>query len=225
MPPDFLLLGDSHAGALKRAAEALNVSFTGGNLMAGKEMNDYFFRIDGNQFVLTSESASRLLAGYLRKGKLGQNLLDIEVPLLSTVGFNTHNFESAFRNQGLTIDAAENKRFISAACFEAVVDGARRGALEFYRALRQADRIVYAVLSPQRFAPEKAAVCRAFEVVMVRRLLALGVGIIDVRAETTDGEGVLLSKFEPEKTEDWVHANGDFGAIVIKKFRETLAAR
>jgi hypothetical protein len=189
------------------------------------EMNDYFFRIDGNEFVLLSEGKQRYLEKHLTKSGFKKNLFNITVPILSTVGFNTHNFESAFRNEGLTINPSEDKRFVSAACFEAVVDGARRGALEFYRALRQADRNVYAVLSPQRFAPEKAAVCRAFEAVMVRRLLALGVGIIDVRAETTDGEGVLLSKFEPEKTEDWVHANDDFGAIVIKKFRETLAAR
>ena len=56
------------------------------------------------------------------------------MPILSTVGFNTTRFASLFSLQ-LGLADTPDKQMISMGCFGAVVEAARRGALEFYDAL------------------------------------------------------------------------------------------
>ena len=220
MHTKFLLLGDSHINALARAAASLGFPCVGGYLGAGRLLNDYFFAVEGGAFKPLVPAMAARLAGFLETGGLGTDLLRVNVPVLTTIGFNTHNFEAAFRREKLAMGEMEGDDFISLACFEAAVEGARRGALEFYRTLIAAGKTIYAIPSPQRFSKGSIAVCRAFENVLLRRLSELGVQIVDVREATTRNDGRLLEKFESDREGDFVHANQAFGEIVLRRFLE-----
>jgi len=220
MKPRFFIIGDSHAGTLMRAARALRLDFAGGSIMAGHYMNPDFFRIENGRFEILSDVGAPRLAKRLADGGLGDNLLDLDMPIISTIGFNAGSFASQFVLEGLAIAGTLGEKFISRACFESLVEDSRCGALEFYRALKQAGKTVYAVPGPQRFTKDRKIVFNAFDAIMTRRVSEMGVGIVDVRAETTDSDGVLLPQFA--STSDLVHANDAFGAVVFEKFFATL---
>lgn len=216
MNPRFFIFGDSHAGTLSRAAKALKLDFAGGSVMAGMYMDDTFCEVREGKFEMLSKLGTERLAKRLSDGGLGANLLDIDLPILATVGFNTANFCSRFCAQDLAIEGSPGTRFISSACFEAVVDGARRGPLAFYALLKAAGKTVYVVPSPQRYKDGHMGIGHAFEEVMERRMTALGVPLVDVRAETIGENGMLRHEFA--STLDRVHANDAFGALVIERF-------
>jgi hypothetical protein len=220
MKPRFFLLGDSHAGTLMRAARVLNLDFAGGSIMAGQYMNEAFFKIENGRFEILSELGAPRLAKRLAEAGLGDNLLDLDMPILSTIGFNAGSFAAQFLKEDFAITGSPGEKFISAACFAALVEDARCGALEFYRALKQAGKSVYAVPAPQRFGEDEKTVFQAFDAIMIRRVSEMGVGIVDVRAETTGSNGVLLPEFA--SSSDRVHANDAFGEIVFAKFFEML---
>jgi hypothetical protein len=221
MNPKFYIFGDSHSGTLMRAARTLSLDFAGGSIMAGHYMNDTFCAVEDGQFRMLTDIGRERVAYRLKLDGLGPNLLDIDLPFLTTVGFNTTNFFGEFKNDNLAILGTPEGTLISRDCFAAVVRARRRGALGFYAALKQAGKTVHAVLSPQRFSDEQKPVCREFETVMMRRLNELGVPIVDVRAETTDENGVLRPEFA--STIDRVHANDAFGAVVFEKYFRMLA--
>jgi hypothetical protein len=188
--------------------------------MAGMYLNDPFFKIEDGNFTMLSELGVERLSFRLNAAALGPNFLDVNMPILSTVGFNTTNFPTLFRKRNLAIGDSSSGQLISDACFEAVVEGSRGGALEFYRAMTQAGKTIFAVLSPQRFDQASLTICKGFEDVMSRRVTDIGVRIVDVRAETTDDRGILLPQYA---SDDPVHANLAYGAIVLRKFEEMRA--
>lgn len=221
MKPRFFIIGDSHAGTLMRAARRLRLDFAGGSIMAGHYMNEAFFRIENGRFEVLLEKGVPRLAKRLAEAGLGDNLLDLDMPILSTIGFNTGVFTGRFLNEGLAIAGSPGEKFISAACFETLVEDTRCGALEFYRVLKQAGKTVYAAPAPQRFDRDRETVFKAFDAVMIRRMSEMGVGVVDVRAETTGRDGVLRPEFASSR--DRVHANDAFGEIVFAKFFEMLS--
>jgi hypothetical protein len=221
MKPRFFIIGDSHAGTLTRAARALDLDFAGGSIMAGHYMNKGFFKIANGRFEILSELGAPRLAKRLAEGGLGDNLLDLDMPILSTVGFNAGSFAAQFVKEGLAIAGGLGEKFISRACFEALVEDSRCGALEFYRALMRAGKTVYAVPAPQRLDKDGKIVFKSFEAIMIRHVSAMGVGIVDVRAETTGSDGVLLPQYASSR--DRVHANDAFGEVVFGRFFEMLS--
>jgi hypothetical protein len=219
MPAKFFIFGESHSGRLLRAARGLRLEFDGGSVMAGEHFHTPFFSVADGRFEMLAELGKERLAKRLSDAGLS-NLWDVDVPFLSTVGFNTTNFSNAFDREGFASAPVRGRRTVSHACFDAVVKSARAGALAFYAALRDAGKRVYAVPSPQRFPENQIELCRAFEAVMIREVTALGVTMVDVRAETTDARGILRPEYAYEQ--DHVHANDAFGEIVLRKFGEML---
>lgn len=221
--PRFFLIGDSHSGTIMRAADAMGADYCGGSIMAGKYMNDHFCKVEDGMFSIFVEMGQERLDKRLSNAGLSANLLDVELPILSTIGFNTKLFVTQFTREGLAIAGSAGERFLSAACFRATVLGSRRGALEFYRLLRVAGKTVHAALAPQRFTAQEAVIARAFDRVMIEALAAMGVGVIDTRAATTDEDGVLRPKFAAADSDDRVHGNNRFGRLVIETFNAALS--
>ena len=220
----FFLFGDSHAGPLMRAAESMDLGFAGGSIMAGKHMNDPFFAVKDGVFEMLTELGRERLAIRLERAGLDENLLALDMPFLCTLGFNTHSFYSSFREErDFAVRGSQGKWFVTAACFEAVVTGARQGTFAFYAALCDAGKDVYAVRSPQRFDAKQAPVWKAYEDIVAGKLAAMGVKIVDVRAETTDENGALRPEFASADPKDRVHANNDYATIVLKRFEEMLS--
>jgi hypothetical protein len=232
MQPEFLIIGDSHSSALRQAANQLGISCAGGFLVPGRFMNDYFFRVRDGRFELLDTSsqwgsfASSKLERHLLEAGGADNFFDLKMPILSTIGFNTHNFVRFFNRENLTIEAENSGQFLSEATFGAAVKGARRGGLEFYRTLTAMGKTVYAVPSPHRFPNEAFGnIFRNFERVMLKELSDMGVGIVDVRAETTDKASLLLPKYVTERPGDAQHGNAAYGAVVLQKFLAMLPSR
>lgn len=221
--PRFFLIGDSHSGTIMRAANAMGADYCGGSIMAGKYMNDHFCKVEDGVFSIFVEMGQARLDKRLSDAELPPNLLDVELPILSTIGFNTKLFVSLFTREGLAIAGSAGERFLTAQCFRALVLGARRGSLEFYRLLRGAGKSVHVALSPQRFTKEEAVVARAFDRIMIAEVAAMGVGVIDTRAATTDADGVLRPKFASLDPDDRVHGNNRFGKLVIDTFNAALS--
>ncbi|MFE2139501.1 hypothetical protein ACFW9X_41060 [Streptomyces sp. NPDC059466] len=85
----FLLLGDSHAGPLGRAARAAGLPFLGGPIGAGREFNADFFDLRGGDVVFRKEEAERLYRAFLEE--LGVPGLDrLTIPLVATFGLSAH---------------------------------------------------------------------------------------------------------------------------------------
>ncbi len=118
----------------------MNLDFAGGSIMAGHHMNEGFFKIADGRFEMLSELGAPRLTKRLVDAGLGDNLLGLDMPILSTIGFNTHNFVWRFLKEDLAFAGSRGEKVISRACFEALVEDARCGALEFYRALKQAGK-------------------------------------------------------------------------------------
>lgn len=220
--PKFFIFGDSHAGTLMRAARTLGLDFAGGSIMAGMYLNDPFFDVCDGCFVMKTDLGAERLNFRLTEAGLGENFLDVDMPILSTVGFNATNFSGPFISSDFAIEDGPVKRLLSMACFRAVVEASRQGAIEFYRALTQEKKNVFAVLSPQRFTRDNFATCKAFNKTMVDLVSAMGVKIIDVSAETTGPDGILLPEFG--SSQDHAHGNDAFGTVVFRRFSEMLAS-
>lgn len=220
--PKFFIFGDSHAGTIMRAAKSLELDFAGGSIMAGMYLNDPFFDVRDGRFVMKTKMGRERLRTRLEDSDLDRNFLNVDMPILSTVGFNATNFSGPFLNSEFAVQNMPGKRLISQACFRAVVEASRQGALEFYRALVREKKNVFAVLSPQRFTQDNFAVCQAFNETMVDLVSSLSVEIVDVSAETTGGGGSLLPEFA--NPDDHVHGNDAFGTAVLRKFSEMLAS-
>ena len=79
--------------------------------------------------------------------------------------------------------------------------------------------------SPQRFNQDQVRRSgKAYEDVVVKRLTAMGVHIVDIRAETTDSRGALRPEFASVEPNDQIHANDNYARIVLDRFAEMLDA-
>lgn len=213
-PARFLLLGDSHAGPVGRAAQAAGIPFQGGPIGAGREFTDSFFIPGGTDVVFRAPEAEQYYRGFL--DALGAACLaDLGVPLVATFGFSAH-FVATLENWEIyrDRDGSFPPGFLSGPLFDGIVRAAVRDALAFYRHARALGLRVLAVLPPQR-VPGQAdpAVFMAAQETVRRAVAALDVEIVDLRARTTDAAG--LQRPELCEANDEIHGNLAFGRIIL----------
>jgi hypothetical protein len=211
----FLLLGDSHAGAIGRAARRAGTPFVGGPMGAGRDFNiDFFERRDGDVAFRKAE-AETLYRRFL--GDLGAaRLAEIGVPLVATFGFSIHFFATT-ENWDIyrSADGTLTPDFLSSRLFDAIVGAMARDAVAFYaQALALRLRVV-AVMPPQRVPvlSDPAVFVAAQEVVRMR-VAALGVEIVDVSGLSAAGPG--RQKLEFCEADDPLHGNVAFGGLVLE---------
>lgn len=223
----FFLIGNSHAICLAVAARKKRIPFHGGPLTAGEAVSGPACSVEGGRFRLLDPTRETKLREYLDRFSRGIDLLDIGHPIVSTFGFNTQEFIRRMRCVELSyeFDDRPGAPHVSRQAFDAIVTCARTRAIDFYRALRERGLTVYCLCPPQRFALEDVALGRAFEGIVMSRIAALGVHLIDVRARTMDADGLLREEFLPARRDDRVHANAAFGAIVIDQLVDEIGWR
>ncbi|QWF85165.1 hypothetical protein [Amycolatopsis sp. CA-230715] len=215
-PARFLLLGDSHAGPIGRAAKAARIPFHGGPLGAGREFNAEFFDASDADVAFRGADAERHYRDFL--GELGiTRLADLGVPLVSTFGFGVH-FVATKENWTVYRgrDGAFPPGFLTSGLFDDIVVAHARGALRFYRHARSFGIRVLAVLPPQRVPPlSDAAVFQAAQDTLASALTGSGVEIVDLRARVTDESGAQ----RPElcETGDPIHGNLAFGRLLLDR--------
>lgn len=187
------------------------------HILSGRKFQRPFFAIKDGRIMLRPRRRTQSL---LDLNETMDGSCDPSLPFLSTAGFNTHALAKNFAKKGFCLEPQRKGQFVSSACFDAIVDGASAEVMKFYRALLKRGRHVYAVYSPQRFDPAWAFVARQFEAIFSRKLRGIGVVIVDVRAETTDKNGILQKRYC--KLSDGIHANEKFGALVVRRFLEMI---
>ncbi|WP_181799062.1 hypothetical protein [Kitasatospora acidiphila] len=217
-PARFLLLGDSHAGPIGRAARAAGLPFDGGPLGAGREFTDDFFEPRDADVVFRSPEAEQHYRGFLR-GLQATELGAVAVPVVSTLGLSAHFVATADNWQIYRGPNGLMPGFLSSALFGDIVRASVRAALAFYRHALGLGLRVLAVMPPQRVpAHADPLVFMAAQDVIREALTGLGVEMVDLRARTTDEHGFQRPELcEPD---DAIHGNLAFGRLILAELLE-----
>ncbi|MFJ9539247.1 hypothetical protein ACIRPX_18555 [Streptomyces sp. NPDC101225] len=217
-PARFLLLGDSHAGPIGRAARQSGIPFQGGPIGAGREFTDRFFTTrdtpGGTDVVFRSDEAEEHYRRFLQE--LGVDVLaGLGVPLVATFGFCAH-FVALRENWDLYRDrsGAVPPGFLAAPLFGAIVRAVVRDALGFYEHAVGLGLRVLAVMPPQRIPGQSdPAVFMAAQERIRLAVSQRGVEVVDLRGRTTGPDG--LQRPELCEADDEIHGNLAFGRIVL----------
>ncbi|MEV7320213.1 hypothetical protein [Streptomyces sp. NPDC093970] len=212
-PARFLLLGDSHAGPIGRAAKQAGIAFHGGPIGAGREFTAEFFDVRGADLVFRKPEADRYYRLFL--DELGiSGLGGLTVPLVSTLGFSAHFVATRENWQIYRARGAFPPGFLGSGQFDDVVRAMTRGALDFYRLAHELGLRVLAVMPPQR-VPEHSdpEVFSAAQDTIREALLGIGTEIVDLRARCTDGTG--FQRPELCEANDTIHGNLAFGRMIL----------
>ncbi|WP_030370105.1 hypothetical protein [Streptomyces rimosus] len=210
----FLLLGDSHAGPVGRAAKAAGIPFSGGPIGAGRDFNAEFFDARGTDVVFRKAEADAHYRRFL--DELGiAGLGELTVPLVCTFGFSAHFIATTenwriYRVRG----GGFAPGFLESPLFEDLVRATVRDALAFYAHARELGLRVLAAMPPQRVPGLSSPdVFMAAQDVVRRAVTALGVEVVDLRERVTDGTG--LQRPELCEPNDVIHGNLAFGRLIL----------
>ncbi|MEV6613198.1 hypothetical protein AB0N31_04810 [Streptomyces sp. NPDC051051] len=210
----FLLLGDSHADCIGRAARAADLPFAGGPVGSGRDFLGPFCNIDGTGIAFRADSAQQLYREFL--DTLGaRTLAELTVPLVCTFGLSAHTVATR-QNWDVHRDRHGDvpDRFLHSRLFAGLVTATVRGALAFYEHTAALGLRVLAPLPPQR-VPEMSdpRVFFAAQDVIAAELAARGVETVDLRPRVTDDHGRQRPVFC--RQDDTIHGNDAFGRLVV----------
>jgi hypothetical protein len=213
-PARFLLLGDSHAGPIGRAAQQAGIAFQGGPIGAGRDFTSDFFRPSADDVVFTKADSEQYYRGFLKE--LGASCLGrVNVPLVTTFGLCAHFLATAenwriYRRRDGSYDPA----FLTGRLFDAIVRVMVGDALAFYRHTTGLGLRTLAVLPPQRvpvFSDQR--IFFAAQDTVRRAITDLGVEVVDTREQATRPDG--LQRPELCETNDEIHGNLAFGRLIL----------
>ncbi|WKV86238.1 hypothetical protein LJJ44_10590 [Pseudomonas sp. B24_DOA] len=214
--PRFLLLGDSHARVIGKAAQARELPLSGGPLGTGRDFAVDFFSLTRHDVVFRDVEMERLYRQALEPFEVPQ-LAKVGVPLVSTIGLSLHYLATAPNwTCYQTPDGEFDEGFLSGPLFESIIDTLSRPALAFYEQARALNLKVFAVLPPQR-VPELSdpRVFMAAQALLIERLQGLGIELIDVRAAANDELGFQLPAYC--EVDDPLHGNLAFGELIVEQ--------
>lgn len=213
-PVRFLLLGDSHAGVIGRAAAAAGLPVCGGPIGAGRDFNAEFFDVRDDDIVFRDPEIDELYRGF--RAELGvAGLGDIGIPLVCTFGLSAHFFATienwhVYRVPGGGLAPG----FLASRLFDDIVCAMARDALVFYRYACERGLRVLAVMPPQRVPTlSDPVVFMAAQDTIARALTAIGVEVVDLRERVVDDTG--FQRLELSASDDAIHGNLAFGRIIL----------
>ncbi|SDQ31374.1 hypothetical protein [Pseudovibrio sp. Tun.PSC04-5.I4] len=214
----FLLMGDSHAGAIGRAAKETGIDLVGGPMGAGREFTAPFFDLDNGDLSFHSDYAEEMYRSFLKE--LGvASLQEVKIPVVATFGFALHFYATKenwdiYKGPNLTLSPA----FLESTLFAELIRSMARGAFDFYEALLGMGIEVFAVLAPQKVPDtSEALVFKAAQRALVAKAAELRLPLLDVRATTTDRNGWQSPAFSQEN--DPIHGNSAFGNAVLQALK------
>lgn len=215
-PARFLLLGDSHAGCVGRAARFAELPFVGGPLGSGRDFLGPFFDTDGADLTFRQTETERLYREFLDTLDV-RALAGLPVPLVCTFGLSAHTVATR-QNWDLYRDRHDTvpDTFLRSRLFADLVRATVRGALAFYDHAVALGLRVLAPLPPQRVpGMSDPGVFFAAQNVVADELTARGVELVDLRARVTVASGVQRPAFC--QADDTIHGNLAFGRLVVSE--------
>ncbi|MGW7548041.1 hypothetical protein ACWGKQ_44065 [Streptomyces sp. NPDC054770] len=214
VPARFLLLGDSHAGCVGRAAQQAELPFVGGPVGSGRDFLGPFLDSGDGDLLFRDAEAQRLVREFL--DALGvPGFAGLGVPLVCTFGLSAHTVAT---RQNWDIhrdrDGTVSEGFLRSGLFGDLVRASVRGALAFYDRAAALGVRVLALLPPQRVpGMSDPGVFFAAQDVIGAELAARGVELVDLRPRVTDGTGHQRAVFC--QADDTIHGNLAFGRLVV----------
>ncbi|MFI9530618.1 hypothetical protein [Micromonospora rosaria] len=213
-PARFLLLGDSHAGPIGRAAQAAGIGLAGGPLDISRRYPESFYDLGDGDVVFRKPATEQHYREFL--AVLGvARMADLRVPVVSTLGFGVH-VVAAVENWRIYRDDTGGfpPGFIGGGLFDEIITTYYGQTLDLYRHIRGMGVRVLGVMPPQRVPPEAdPEVFFAAQQCIRRELLRLGVEVPDLRSRVTDETG--FQRPELCDPDDFVHGNLAFGRLVL----------
>ncbi|WP_375463372.1 hypothetical protein [uncultured Methylobacterium sp.] len=222
---EFLLLGDSHALAIRDAASSRAVPIVGGMLEGGRNLNIAFHRRAGQDVVFDDPRVDVLYRDHL--ASLGIDRIgDLTIPLLCTVGMNIHYLSGMGFWDGLTLVDRPDARFLSYAALTETVRALISGALDFYGDVASMGLRTFSVLPPRR-TPNTSTNSRpdfflALEDIVGELVEQAGATVIDHRSVSLDDAGDLKAEFRHPNSSDDVHGSEAFGGLILSEMLERI---
>ena len=217
--PEFILIGDSHAGAIGKAARARGIPFTGGPIASGRAFFEPFCETRPRLRFLDPEVEE--MHQELRRLLGVACLSEASAPVLSTIGSGFHFpaarvLWEAFLTPGGSLEASVGESALVAEVLQRML----QPMLGFHEALLKTGLQVCFVLPPQRI-PDSAheALFQAVQSQAVAGLEDLGCQLLDLRTATCDAQGRLRAEFCQEN--DPIHANEAWGDELLRAFGAT----
>lgn len=215
----FLLIGDSHAGAIGRAAQAAGVPFVGGPIGAGRDFIGRFHeRRDDDIRWLHAGMAEYM--GAFQRSLGGTPVGKLTIPVVSTIGFGAHFF-AIYESWRIYLDREQRyaPAFLTGVLFSKLIGAMAQDALSLYRDLHDMGLRVLAVMPPQRvLETADPVIFFAAQEALKQHLLAIGIEVIDVRAEAVGPDGYQRPEYcEPDDT---LHGNQAFGALILNALNQ-----
>jgi hypothetical protein len=224
----FLLLGDSHAAAVGKAAQAMGLRFVGGPIGAGRDYFAPFFvpreETGSDQMVLRfiRADAAKIWAQFQTELAVSNSSVS-SVPLLCTFGTSFH-FPATSENWWLYQEQITQApiAFFESKLFTQLAQNMLAPALDFYRLLKDASLSVHVALPPQR-VPNMAQdqVYFALQQKFIEALTELKVPVIDVRSQVCDARGLQRAEFG--EANDPIHGNLAFGKKIVESYLNLIS--
>ena len=219
----MLLLGDSHAMAIRSAANTHCIRLFGGQLDGGRNLNANFYRRTEGDVVFLDDKVEKLYRQYLAEAGVTR-IADLNVPVLCLFGMNIHYLARRDVWGGFAVETNGSKQFLSRAVIAETARSMIPGAFNFYQDLVAMGLEVYSALPPRRPSvanpTSSPAVFVRLEDVLLEEVSNLGVRVIDHRSWSLDRNGRFKAKFMHPNPEDQIHAGERFG----KRLLQQLAA-
>ncbi|WP_217555507.1 hypothetical protein [Streptomyces sp. GbtcB6] len=217
VPARFLLLGDSHAGCVGRAAQQAGLPFVGGPVGSGRDFLGPFLDVgdDGDGDLVFRDADTRRLVREFLDVLGATGFAGLGVPLVCTFGLSAHTVATR-QNWDIHRDrhGTVAEGFLRSGLFGDLVRASVRGALAFYDRTAALGLRVLALMPPQRVpGMSDPAVFLAAQDVVGAELTARGVELVDLRARVTDGAGQQRPVFC--QADDTIHGNLAFGRLVV----------
>lgn len=223
----FLLLGDSHALAIRSAAISAAIPVAGGAIDSGRNLNIGFHQRSGHDLVFNDPNVDAVYRGYLSSLEIDR-IGDLTIPLLSTIGMNLHYLSRVELWEGVTLLDRPGARFLSRSALTETVRAQLSGALAFYADLSSLGVRTISVLPPRRIPNTptswRAEFFLAIEDIAKDMVEQAGATVIDHRPRSLDAEGGLKAVFRHPDPEDQVHGSEAFGWLVLCEMFERMNA-
>lgn len=211
MPPDIMIVGDSHSAALNEAAIARgmrpNLLYISGNFW--HEGKFRWHPATGLNAAYRSSLQAQIRAA---GADTGGTVFPRDVPVIACFGYHLGRLAPPFARHGHTPDAGdaaarENALFVSDAFLRAYMKHHRGSLLRVLRLASLASELV--VVAPPVVQPDPVAMRMA--AIITETLRATGVRVFDPREEP-DWQGPLPDHL---RSADGVHGNVAYGAEVL----------
>lgn len=214
----MLILGDSHALAIKAAANTCDVRLYGGRIDAGRFLNTDFHKRTGDDITFNRDDHQNIFRNYLNE--VGATKISVvNMPIICTFGMNIHYLVREDLWRDFNMDSSSGGQRLSRAVVKATVGSMIAGALQFYRDLVDLGCKVACPLPPRCGEVADMRLMHnlfpAFEDILLELIGETGVSVIDHRSWSLNADGSLKQEFRHPDLKDQVHGNVLFGKCLL----------